>query len=77
MAEHSMAKGKQSNRASARNRAKWWLSDENGKYFVSTQNGLLKSPKDGKRFQHVIAMSLPRNEGEAGCLSVKVLKMTS
>ena len=48
MSEHFIAEGKQFNRV--RPRAKWWLSDVNGRYYVSPQKGHLKSPKDGERF---------------------------
>lgn len=42
MSEHFNAKGKQFN--CVRPRTKWWLSDENGKYYVSPKNGHLKFP---------------------------------
>ena len=67
MAEDSSNKKKSSNRV----RAKWWLTQSNGKH-VSTKNGLLKSP-EGVRFQRVLTIGLTKKkEGESQSVKVKV-----
>lgn len=78
MSEHFNAKGKQFN--CVRPRTKWWLSDENRKYYVSPKNGHLKSAKDGERFQYLMTMVLRKKKKrarEAACKPFKVLKMKS
>ena len=68
MAEDSSNKKKSSNRV----RAKWWLTQSNGKHYVSTKNGLLKSP-EGVRFQHLVTIGLTKKkEGESQSVKVKV-----
>ena len=53
MSEHFITEGKQFNRV--RPQAKWWLSDVNGRYYVSPQNGPKWTPEVAKRWRTFLA----------------------